>query len=173
MQQTRADCRPPTQAWPRRSQCAGWHPTGANRLAITQRRRWLALRAYVAAMLGASGAALRLNTPLTGAAPERHRLGSFIAPMVACWLRTGLLVLAGGHARRALARAMDPPGRELIMQRGQISRVAPAPARLSTTLAGDGYAIDAGPEGFFVAAPPQTLTQTRSCAPTMSTTSRA
>ena len=125
---------------------AAWHYPGGGALAP---------RAYVAAMLGASGAALRLNTPVA-ALRQCGTAWQLLCADGRVLAETGLLVLAGGHAQRALLAAIDPAlAAELITQRGQISRVAPAPARLGTALAGDGYAIDAGPEGFWCGATTQ------------------
>lgn len=123
-----------------------WHYLGGGALAP---------RAYVAAMLGASGAALRLGTPVAAlrqGGPAWQLLNADGAVLA----ETRLLVLAGGHAQRALLASLAPTlAAELVTQRGQISRVAPAPAHLSTALAGDGYAIDAGPEGFWCGATTQ------------------
>ena len=109
---------------------------------------------HVVAMLGASGRrALNTSVPrCASAAPP----GNFCAPMAACWPRPasgpGWRPCAARFARRDRPRAGRRAHRAA---RGQISRVAPAPARLGTALAATAGAIDAGPEGFWCGATTQ------------------
>ena len=89
---------------------------------------------------------------------------------------TGLLVwLATVRSARCSPRSTPrwPPSSSCSADRS--SRVAPAPARLGTALAGDGYAIPMPVLKASGAAPPRrTLTQTAAARrATMSTTSRA
>ena len=134
------------------SQCAGWHPTG--QAAWHYPAAALAPRAVRGRHAGRQRRRAAPQHPRGRAAPERHRL----AAVVRRWPRAGRDRPVGPGWRPCAARCSPrstPRWAELITQRGQISRVALAPARLGTALAGDGYAIDAGLEGFWCGATTQ------------------
>jgi tRNA 5-methylaminomethyl-2-thiouridine biosynthesis bifunctional protein len=104
--------------------------------------------AYVQALLAASGAATRFNTPVDALRRgERgwqllHGSGQVIA-------EAPLVVLAGGHAQRPLLGELAA---DLVTQRGQLSHLPNAPWCPRVPIAGDGYAIADGAGGVWCGA---------------------
>jgi len=107
--------------------------------------------AYTRAMLAASGAELRLSTPV---AALRETAGG--------WQLLGadgrviddapLVVLAGGHAQLPLLGAL---AEDLVVQRGQLTHLPEAPWQPALPVAGDGYAIADGRGGAWCGATAQ------------------
>ncbi|MFG6457760.1 FAD-dependent 5-carboxymethylaminomethyl-2-thiouridine(34) oxidoreductase MnmC [Roseateles sp. BYS96W] len=107
--------------------------------------------AYARAMLAASGAQLRLNTPVA-AWREVDGGWQLLAADGQVIDTTPLLVLAGGHGHRALLG--DLAG-DLTLQRGQLSHLPDAPWQPQLPVAGDGYAIADGRGGAWCGATAQ------------------
>ena len=111
--------------------------------------------AYVAAMLEASGATLRLDTPVAALAPEGEGW-ALVGAGGEVLARAPLVVLAGGHGQLGLLAALDAGlGGDLVVQRGQISHLPRAPWCPAVPIAGDGYAIADGQGGLWCGATAQ------------------
>jgi tRNA 5-methylaminomethyl-2-thiouridine biosynthesis bifunctional protein len=110
--------------------------------------------AYTRAMLAASGAELRLGTPV---AALREEAGGWTLLDAAGAVidRAPLVVLAGGHGQLPLLGELDASARDLVVQRGQLSHVAHAPWCPGLPIAGDGYAIADGRGGAWCGATAQ------------------
>jgi tRNA 5-methylaminomethyl-2-thiouridine biosynthesis bifunctional protein len=110
--------------------------------------------AYTRALLAASGAALKLNTPV--AALRRTEAGWALLDAAGQVIDMApLLVLAGGHAQLPLLGALGDLGdltEGLTVQRGQLSHLPAAPWCPALPVAGDGYAIADGRGGVWCGA---------------------
>lgn len=111
----------------------------------------LSPQAYVQALLAASGAALRLGTGVAGLRDEGQGW-SLLDAAGRVTAQAPLLVLAGGHAQRALLGELAA---DLVTQRGQLSHVPNAPWSPAVPTAGDGYAIADGHGGVWCGATAQ------------------
>lgn len=110
--------------------------------------------AYTRALLAASGAMLRLDMPVAGLQRQAGTwqlldgAGSVIDA-------AELLVLAGGHGQMPLLNTLGPLGQGLVVQRGQLSHLGPAPWCPGVPVAGEGYAIADGQGGVWCGATTQ------------------
>lgn len=108
-------------------------------------------RAYVQALLQASGAALRLQTRV--AALRRDDSGWALLDEAGGVIdHAPLVVLAGGHGQMALLGELAG---ELVVQRGQLTHLAQAPWCPGVPTAGGGYAIADGHGGAWCGATTQ------------------
>jgi len=99
--------------------------------------------AYTRAMLAASGAQLRLDTPVA-ALREADGGWQLLDADGQCIDAAPLVVLAGGHGQRPL---LGDLAEDLVVQRGQLTHLPDAPWQPGLPVAGDGYAIADGRGG--------------------------
>ncbi|KQY81323.1 FAD-dependent 5-carboxymethylaminomethyl-2-thiouridine(34) oxidoreductase MnmC [Pelomonas sp. Root1444] len=107
--------------------------------------------AYTRAMLAASGATLRMATPVAALreAPGGWQLLDAAGGVID---EAALVVLAGGHGQLPLLGELAG---DLVVQRGQLSHLADAPWCPGLPIAGDGYAIADGRGGVWCGATAQ------------------
>jgi tRNA 5-methylaminomethyl-2-thiouridine biosynthesis bifunctional protein len=110
--------------------------------------------AYTRAMLAASGAELRLNTPVAALreVPGGWQLLDADGRPID---EAPLIVLAGGHGQLPLFRDFGELAGDLTVQRGQITHLPGAPWQPAIPVAGDGYAIGDGQGGAWCGATAQ------------------
>jgi len=108
----------------------------------------------VRAMLAASGAELRLNTPVAALrqSPGGWQLLDAQGRLVD---EAPLIVLAGGHGQLRLLDELGDLGEGLVVQRGQLTRLPEAPWCPGLPVAGEGYAIADGLGGVWCGATTQ------------------
>ncbi|MFG6485962.1 FAD-dependent 5-carboxymethylaminomethyl-2-thiouridine(34) oxidoreductase MnmC [Roseateles sp. BYS78W] len=102
--------------------------------------------AYTRAMLAASGAQLRLSTPVA-ALREADGGWQLLDANGQLIEQARLVVLAGGHGQLSLLGDLGEWAQGLVVQRGQLTHLADAPWQPGLPVAGDGYAIADGRGG--------------------------